>query len=363
VRTPTLTDLNLSAFTISAQFLVFNRRLPTNPVFVGGERLGWLIYRLGPDGVVELRYNSNQSVPCSVKYRDGVWHEATITHDGRTTTLYLDGVAGCRTDAPLRLGNDKVILLTHFGGAATFYGLLRNLTITNGVAVPVRRTPSPDMVAPPPPTDLAPVDVFLATCPTHAQIDAIDKDLQLRFDADPTKDEPLACTNAGGSRSLSPMKKRVYNTLLLMKRLQFDQPLPWTDQPLYTWLTGAIKGIRFRNDIEHSSCCVPPGVIAITTANAVRSTDRWVDPLFRGGLDGFLLVVAHEARHAEGKVHTCGTKDRTLEELGSWGVQYWLARWLAEHTDQTFFTSGPIRYTERLLKEADSIRKTQICQP
>jgi hypothetical protein len=25
------------------------------------------------------------------------------------------------------------------------------------------------------------------------------------------------------------------------------------------------------------------------------------------------------------------------------GVQYWLARWLAEHTDQTFFTSGPIR--------------------
>ena len=42
-------------------------------------------------------------------------------------------------------------------------------------------------------------------------------------------------------------------------------------------------------------------------------------------------------------MHTCGTKDRTLEELGSWGVQYWLARWLAEHTDQTFFTSGPIR--------------------
>jgi hypothetical protein len=42
-------------------------------------------------------------------------------------------------------------------------------------------------------------------------------------------------------------------------------------------------------------------------------------------------------------VHTCGMKDRTLEELGCWGVQYWLARWLAEHTDQTFFTSGPIR--------------------
>ena len=42
-------------------------------------------------------------------------------------------------------------------------------------------------------------------------------------------------------------------------------------------------------------------------------------------------------------MHICGTKDRTLEELGGWGVQYWLARWLAEHTDLTFFTSGAFR--------------------
>jgi hypothetical protein len=85
VRTPNLKDLNLSAFTINAQFLVPRLLRPTNPVFVGGETYRWLYYELLPNGVVRLAYNSTQFVECSVRYRLGVWHEATITSDA---TLY-----------------------------------------------------------------------------------------------------------------------------------------------------------------------------------------------------------------------------------------------------------------------------------
>jgi hypothetical protein len=191
----------------------------------------------------------------------------------------------------------------------------------------------------------------------------VDGDLRLQFEADPTHDEPLACTAAAGSRDLSPMKKRVYNTLLLMKQLEFDRPLPWTKQPLYRWFIDTVDGIRFRSDIKNSSCCQPARTLLIAVNNMViRYTDRWVEPAMRGGLDGFLLVLVHEARHAQGLPHTCGSKDQTLDEMGSWAVQHYLALWLAEHTDQSFFTSGKIRYTERLLNEAANLRRLNICQ-
>lgn len=59
-----------------------------------------------------------------------------------------------------------------------------------------------------------------------------------------------------GSHNLSPLKKRVYNTLRLMKQMQFDRPLPWTGERLYTWLITTIKGVRFRGDINLSSCAI-----------------------------------------------------------------------------------------------------------
>jgi hypothetical protein len=361
VRSPMLKDLDVSAFTISAQFLIPRAWVPTNPVLVAGASSRWLSYDLQQGGGVRLVYNSNQIVACSVKYRIGFWHEATITFDGDTTTLYLDGVPGCRVKASLQPGNEKFILLTNFGNATAFYGMFRDLKIYNGVVVPPHKTPVADDLPDPSPQNLAPVDLFLKKCPTLDQLASVDADLRLAFESDPTKDEPLACTANGGSRDLSPMKRRVYNSLLLMRQIQFDRPLPWTKEPLYRWLVGAINGIRFRGDITNSSCCNPERTVAITTAVSIRSTDRWVEPAMHGGLDGFILVLVHEARHAQGAIHTCGTKDRRLDEMGSWAVQYYLARWLAEHTDQSLFTSGTIRYTERLVKEADNLLQQQFC--
>jgi Concanavalin A-like lectin/glucanases superfamily len=364
VRTPDLRELNLSAFTITAQFLVPRLRTPTNPVFVGGDTYRWLFYDLRPDGAVRLGYNSNQFVDCSVKYRFGVWHEATMTFDGTTAALYLDGVGGCSSNVALSTGNQKTVMLTNSGNATAFYGMLRDLKVYNGVVVPARRTPVADSVPEPPPANLAPVDQLLMKCPTRTEVASIDADLRLTFDADPTKDEPLACTAAEGSRDLTAMKKRVYNSLLLMKQLQFDRPLPWTKEPLYKWFTDAVDGIRFRTDIKNSSCCGPGRTMNIAVASqSIRFTDRWVEPAMGGGLDVFILLLAHEARHADGYPHTCGTRDQTPNEMGSWGVQYYLARWLAEHADQSLFTSGKIRYTERMIRNADMLLKNSFCKP
>jgi hypothetical protein len=355
VRTPVLSAWNLSAFTIKAQFLIPTPRVPPNTVFVAGSSSRWLSYQLRGDGSIRLAYNNSASADCSVKYRIGFWHEAAITFDGRTIELYLDGVRGCRLDSTLDTHGEKVLLLTNYATASTFYGLLRELTVYNAVVVPARHTPEADAGGPPGPSNLSPADEFLATCPSA--------DVKLSFESDPTSREPLACTAAQGSRNLSPLKKRVYNTLLLAKRTTFDQPLPWTKQPLYEWLTSTIKGVRFRSDINLSSCCNPPGVLGIAITNlGINQTERWIDPAFGGGgLSSFLALLVHEARHAEGAIHTCGTRDRTLEEMGSWSVQYHLLRWFAEHTDRSFFSAGTRDYNAQLLKQANTVLKTQIC--
>jgi hypothetical protein len=315
---------------------------------------------LHSDGRIQLRTNNNVDTDCSVKYRPGFWHEAAISFDGQTATLYLDGVAGCRAKGPLNIGDDRFVLLSNYGGAGTYYGFFRELRIHNGVVTPERRIPVADDAAAPEPLHVPPVDRFLATCPTAAQVSAINRDLRLDFDADPTSREPLACRSSEGSRDLSSLKRRVYNTLLLMQQIEFDQPLPWTKAPLYKWLTSAIRGIRFRDDVKNPFCCNPERVINLTAA---PYSDRWVDPALGAsvGLHVLMPVIVHEARHADGHPHTCGTKDRTIEELGGWAAQYYLQRWLTEHTDQAFFSSGPRNYNERVRKRADEILKLQIC--
>jgi hypothetical protein len=243
--------------------------------------------------------------------------------------------------------------------------LLRDLRVFNGVVEPAIRVAEADTLPAPPPPHVSPADRFLARCPTADEIELIDADFRLSFEYDPTSGEPPVCTAAAGSRDLSPLRHRVYGTLLLVRRLLFDRPLPWTTESLYRWLTAAITGIRFRGDIRTSFCCDPARVInlSVSASSSVAQTDRWADPATRGGLDGFLLLLAHEARHAEGHPHTCGPKDQTVDELGAWGVQYYLARWLAEHTDQAFFSSGRIRYPRFLLESAEALKRVNFCRP
>jgi hypothetical protein len=70
-------------------------------------------------------------------------------------------------------------------------------------------------------------------------------------------------------------------------------------------------------------------------------TDRWLQA---GNPDenvqGLTVLMIHEARHAEGYGHTCGTRARSVSELGAFGVQYWTYVWLAYHSDPAFLTPG-----------------------
>src|SRR5262249_55043508 len=177
----------------------------------------------------------------------------------------------------------------------------------------------------------SPVDALLAGCPSAARVAAINADLQLSFEGT-LSSGTLACTAAAGSANLTEVQRRVYQTLRVMKALSFARPLPWTSQSLYPWLVATIDGIRFRTDISTSFCCSPARFIDLSVGSNsyLALTPRWIEPqLGSGGLYDLAAVIVHEARHSDGKPHTCGSSDQTISELGAWGVQYYYGIWTA----------------------------------
>lgn len=225
------------------------------------------------------------------------------------------------------------------------------------------------------------VEEVLATCPSAQDVASINSDFNLAFEFDPTGGT-LVCTAAEGSEDLTLLQSNVYQVLRVARQIPFDVPLPWTTKNLYDWLKGAIHGIRFRGDIGGSFCCDPAGVINILEApNSTNIlTNRWDDPRFGFGLDTFLDLVVHEARHSEGLPHTCGGgSDQTISELGAWGVVYYYYEWLAFHsgnfltasapdiagggTDPNGRPLSPSYYREFAWRAAQTTRDGRICSP
>jgi hypothetical protein len=362
--TPYLSGLNFNAFTIRVEFLEPQYPVFRDSVFVGGE-YRWVKYKLMPDGSIFLVYNNDKEVPCSVKYQLNVWHEAVISYDGATLKLYLDGTEGCRVTTALDTGGVNFINFHDSGVDSSFIGVVKNLQVFDSAEIPQARVPQPGNV----PSDvaLAPVDAILSSCPTAAELAAIDADLALTFESDPSSGT-LVCNASAGSRDLTSFKRIVYTTLLVMKKLEFTQPLPWTDKQLYTWLVDTIKGIRFRNDIEYSSCCEPANVINIQNGGnlSVKSTNRWIDPQINTGAMDLLALFVHEARHNEIGGHKCGTNDNTRAEMGAWGVQYYLFTYLANNLkDPSFLTmpdSGLSTYYSKIeASDANLTLSTRFC--
>jgi hypothetical protein len=160
-----------------------------------------------------------------------------------------------------------------------------------------------------------------APCPSAAELSAID--VPISFEGDGSGGT-LVCREADGSWDLTQVQKNAYRALLFMKTVEFDAPLPWTNQNLYQWFRRAVVGIRVRTDIRTNGCCSPAGVInllgTIVEENSLSS--------------GFLEMMVHEGRHAEGRPHTCDTNDRTVDEMGAYGVQYSLMLWIGSHWPQ-----------------------------
>ncbi len=363
VTTPALNGFNPDTFSVRVEFLEPKYPVFRDTVFVAGD-YRWAKYVLLPDGTVALGYN-NEEINCSIKYQANVWHEAFITYDGTTLKLYLDGTEGCSVATSLTTGGLNLITLRDYGWGSSFIGVAKNLQVYNTVEIPRARIPQPGNVTLTD-TTLSPADVILSSCPSEAELAAIDADLALTFEADPSAGNPV-CTASAGSRDLTSFKRIVYTTLLVMKRLEFNQPLPWTDQQLYTWFINTIHGIRFRTDIEYSSCCNPAGVINVQAGNlSVNYTDKWIDLQLNSGAKGLLVLFVHEARHNEFGGHTCGTDDNTRAEMGSWGVQYYLEAYLADNLRDPSFLTIPIPslgsyYSETAMNDANMILSSNFC--
>ena len=243
------------------------------------------------------------------------------------------------------------------------------------------RTPQPAATSAPPqatatptpgatlPTD-ATLEDALARCPTAAEIAFIDARVPLTFAADPTAPD-LVCRASDGSADLTRLQERAYQGLLTLRRIPFDAPLPWTARSLFAWFTHAVKGVYFDGGALDSYCCGFPGVIVIRSAPDIGYL---TDNHWRNGLDSLVSLLVHEARHAEGYLHDCNASDkhgdaiddRTLEQMGAWGLQYWLDRWLAEHAGSPYMTpSGATadEYRQSLEDGADFILHYRICEP
>src|SRR5262249_3397050 len=107
----------------------------------------------------------------------------------------------------------------------------------------------------------------------------------------------------------------------------------------------------------------PPGYIdvAVMSNSYLVLTTRWIEspqPGFGGLYDAAALFV-HEARHNDGKPHTCGNSDQTLPELGAWAAQYYFGIWTplyggslvdAPDPDPTSYRRAEIEHAEDALR-------------
>ena len=208
-----------------------------------------------------------------------------------------------------------------------------------------------------------------ARCPASADLQAIDRDVKLIWDSDPTEGT-IECRTADGSRDLTVMQSRVYRALDTMRRLQFTERLPWTRDPVYRWFTRAVRGIRFRADIMNSNCCSadrminirsvversPNGgqqglMMAITEARQLPTDARM--------LLSFLQLLVHEARHADGKPHTCGPNDQTLQEMGAWGSVHAFQSWIVDKMAPDFV---PDNLKTSLRRQIEQLCRNSICK-
>jgi hypothetical protein len=175
-------------------------------------------------------------------------------------------------------------------------------------------TPSELLQCPPGPD--VPHPQTLWPCPPASAIREIDADVKLEFLEDPTAGT-FVCHAAEGSADLTWLQKGAYQKLWLLKRLQFDTPLPWTTKSLWEWFIGNVHKIQYLRT-NYARCCGSGGVMWLPATSAVFG---FPDP---SGL-------VHEARHGDRKPHTCGTKDQTISEMGAFGVVYYFDLWLADH--------------------------------
>lgn len=115
---------------------------------------------------------------------------------------------------------------------------------------------------------MAPNKQKVRPCPPASAIREIDAEVTLLFLENPTAGT-LVCRAADGSVDLTRLQERAYQTLYLLKRLEFDAPLPWTDKSLWGGFTSNVHDIRFMR-ADNSSCCYGYGVMHVPVVDSSR---------------------------------------------------------------------------------------------
>ena len=203
------------------------------------------------------------------------------------------------------------------------------LILTAGVvavAASCGDTPAAPSQADLPPCGPAPLRVTLTTplaCPSKAEIDQLNGELWVIFQPETTEGD-LVCRETEGSADLTWVQAQTYLSLLYLRRLRFDQPLPWTPLPIYEWLRQTFQRIivDFGNMSYYKA-----SVIYIMVPGSTASRP-W--PLTLGSLSASLYV--HEARHGDVGGHPCGNDDNRVSDLGAFGAEYYFYRWIADHS-------------------------------
>ncbi len=190
-------------------------------------------------------------------------------------------------------------------------------------------------------------DAFMSVCPTSDSAYAtIQRDFHLLSDGVPDT-VAIACANPYTTTPTLTDELAIMQSLRMIYYMSQGSAgrLPWTSLSLYDWLTSQIAGVDLHQATGNSYCCDyvngRPYVGISRGKLGILVWRDWVTML------GSVALLAHEARHVLGPGHVSGCPDfplptdppgcdatYDLQDLGSYGIQYWLyAGWASGSID------------------------------
>jgi hypothetical protein len=190
-------------------------------------------------------------------------------------------------------------------------------------------------------TGIRDANTFLTRCPTNdSAYNTIRQDFEFLSDGQPDA-VMISCAEPYTTVPVEQLTDELIamQTLRLMYYMSQGTAgrLPWTTQDLYQWMKSSVAGINFHAQPGLSACCdIINGKRYIITSRK-DAESRTLGYRDWNTLSVWAALFAHEARHVTGPGHVTGCPafpnptdppgcDATydLNNLGSYGVQYWL---------------------------------------
>ena len=198
-------------------------------------------------------------------------------------------------------------------------------------------------------TAIPDIDAFLDQCPTDDSVFVdIRQDFEVRLEGEVIAG-PIVCSEPAAAMSSDEVtyQLKAYQAFRLAYYMNHgtEGRLPWTEKGLYDWLASRISGVNIKKDPGSYYCCdrIDGNLYVATSVSGVDSNGQVFS--FQQRMDLYAITLTlrfyvHEARHTEaddpGHVNGCkawplpsdpygcdATYD--LDNLGGYGVSYWLA--------------------------------------